>query len=589
LALGLLFAGLLWACATLFLLGDLGKWADDYAFCMRDPATGSYARLTPSNSRFFRPLSRKLVALHTLLWFHDRSKHVICGASHALTVLLLWYLLRALGFRSGIAVGTSLLFLVYPAPYEVVFWVSALGYGLATSLFLVLSLLVLRLAGRASSSIFGLVGLAGLAFAIVCLNEQPAAGMAALPLLALCGSGAAQPLRRRVIAACRIGGSCALAVAVYVFLYVSTVGPTERGMPATLTTLADAPSRATQLAGQIGRGLLSAEFTRGALRAGVAELAAHPIRALLWIGLLSVVGGVWLILGREAGRSRTDHLIRTDDLPAPERAAPGYAFLFGTSLFLVAWIPVFVVRDQGVFSRLLYFPAIGLAVVAASLVEGLARRIERSWLPGRWWRSTLVVPLGAALMAGAVSMVGVQGLFHRRAVIDADQARQLLALVPDPAPDSIFVSLSPLRSAAQTGFSAFDDALAGPLEYPWAATHFVRWTYRRRDLFAAWQNRFEPSNVHGADADGLYFFRLTYLYPLTVPYRALEGELHLLPWKEVIPFVTEPDGQVRLVTDLVLRDPDGSERRFVPPQALRAASAGHLPAHAYTIALRSGA
>jgi hypothetical protein len=577
----------LWAFATFFLFGDLGKWADDYGFGMRNPADGTYQQLTPSSPRFVRPLSRKLVALHTLLWFHDGWKHALSAMSHGLTALLLWCVLRALRCRNGIATAFALLFLVYPAPYEVVFWVSALGYSLASSLFLVLSLLVLHLAARAKLSVFWLVVLAVLAFALVCLNEQPASGMVALPLLYLYGASPKLPRVRRFLGACGVLAVCGCAVLLYLALYLHTTNPMERGTPGTLTTLPEVPVKAAQLAGEIHHALLLPGFRRGALHQGLAEISARPVRTILWTSLLAGVGAWWMVLrgGLRLGSSVVPPPEDRRIDVTPRGSSLVCSLAFGTTLFFAAWIPIFVVHDQGVVSRLTYFPTIGLVVVGASLVDVLATRAERRHAWGRTLRLASIGLLVASLTVGAISMVGVQGLFHRRKELDAYQAAQLRELVPTPDDSSIFVPLRLTRSTTHTGRAAFDDVLPGPFEYAWVATHFVRWTYRRADLFAAWQSTIQPSNVRGVDEQGMYFFRLTYLYPQAVPYRALDGDLHLLPWNLVVPFVTDPDGHVRLVTELVVRNRDGSEQRFAPPQTLRASADRHLAAYSLTIEL----
>ncbi|HYC22872.1 MAG TPA: hypothetical protein VEI94_09215 [Candidatus Bathyarchaeia archaeon] len=578
---GLVVACLVWSFATLFLCADLGKWADDYSFTMRDPVSATYQRLTPNNKRFFRPLSRQLIAMHTLLWFHDPAKHAISAISHGVTAALLWFLLRALDCSRGIATAGALLFLVYPAPYEVAFWVSALGFALAASLFLVLSLLVVRLARGEGLSLGSLVVVATLAFAIASLNEQPAAGVVALPLLYLCTPARERSRGQGVRGACEIGAACAIPLVAYIYLYSRTADPAARGMSATLIGIGDVVPRAVRLAAEIRGALLLSAFGLGPLRQGLAEMVGHPVRSVLWLAAFGAAGVWWFLLEREwPADPRPAATQRAATIGKGALLARG--LLFGATVFVAAWAPVFIVRDQGVASRLTYFPAIGLAVIGASLAQALSATARRA-RPSSAARSFSVALVAALVVAGAISMVGIQGLFHRRATLDAELASQLREIAPAPDHLTVFVPVNLTSSATETASPAFDNALPGPLEYPWAATHFVRWTYRRDDLFVAWQSSSQPSNIRGADEHGLYFYRLTYLYPLPVPYATLDGDLHLLPWELVVPLVIDTDGRVHLVTNLVIRRPDGGEQRFAPSQATRIATERGVVGHTATV------
>src|ERR1043165_1846707 len=190
-----LFPLVLWAFATLFLGGALGEWTDDYAYDRRDYVTGESTLPFGGYPKpyFFRPLYYLLVPeLQTALGGHDWVLHALSASIHGVNGVLLWSLLKAAGCARRFAAAGALAFLAYPAPWEVIFWPSAIPTGLATALVLCTCILFLAFV-RARVGWWSLLLFGAMAFAITCLNEQPATGLAALPLLAQ----AAEPYKSR--------------------------------------------------------------------------------------------------------------------------------------------------------------------------------------------------------------------------------------------------------------------------------------------------------------------------------------------------------------------------------------------------------
>src|SRR6185295_6746650 len=143
----LLIAAALTLLATFYFLGDLGRWTDDWAGILRDPVTGAsdllHARLfTPY---FHRPLlSLTIYTIQTLLADHVPLQHALNIPVHAAVGALLYLLLRRLNLSTKSAAAATILFLVYPAHWEVTLWATAITTGIAAACALLTLLLALR-------------------------------------------------------------------------------------------------------------------------------------------------------------------------------------------------------------------------------------------------------------------------------------------------------------------------------------------------------------------------------------------------------------------------------------------------------------
>src|SRR3954466_932368 len=111
---------------VLFLFGgDLGRWADDYSFNLRDPVTNEYdfAKTPPRLPIFYRPLFFPLVyTQETVLADSPRALHLPSLLVHALNAVLLGVLLLRLRISAKAAFSASLLFLACPVGWEIPYW-----------------------------------------------------------------------------------------------------------------------------------------------------------------------------------------------------------------------------------------------------------------------------------------------------------------------------------------------------------------------------------------------------------------------------------------------------------------------------------
>lgn len=520
-----------WFVASLFFLGDLGKYADDYFLSRHDPVSRSPLPLPSLGAlSFARPLNwLVMAAVARSLWLDDHALHLVNALAHGAVAALLAAVLLALGTSFAAAAATTALFLAYPAPYEVVLWPAALPIALGCSLMLAACLATVRLARREAAgrrSTGALVSIALLSFVIACLYEQCAAALIALPLLHRAASPADTAAWRRSL---RVGLVVAASVAIYVALYWSTAPPQTRGMPSTLPAIDLLRVEIARMAHQIARRMALVDFGRGALALGIATLAAMPGVTVV-VGVLAAFCA-WLAL-RPASRETR-----------PGRAPAALVALFGVVLFASCWLPVLAASGTPISSRLTYAPALGLSFVVAVVLDRLGCGRVASTAPARWTQrgATLVVVI--ALLAGCVAMVGVQAAYRARTYADAALGEALTRAVPEPAPQTVFLVLGDARQPVATGATTLDGELVSAISLPQSATPWIRWAYRRRDLFAAqpapWGVRIADATAAGVRIVGLEpAFRIEHTaHP--------EGGV-TVPWSHVVALRVDRDGGVHL-------------------------------------------
>jgi hypothetical protein len=545
------FPVLLWLACTFFFAGDLGQWNDDYAYDLRDWATLEApawygARQTPY---FWRPLYHVTVPpLQTALAEHNWINHAINAAAHGVVALLVWFLARALGLPWRGAAGAGLLFLAYPGAWEAPLWPSALPTVASAGVALAVAILFLAFV-RERVGWWVLAPLALLAFVIPCFNEQAATVAAALPVLAW--SAGAPVFGRRSVAGTAV---CLLAVAAYVALYVWTAPPGLRGSSGSFTP-PDALYDKLLLTIDRVRAftLMENGFVPGALVNGARTVAAAPVRATFLAIGLALGAAFWLLHWLSAeGNGRALAMLR--------------AIAAGAAIFITGWLPVLMIRTQGVEPRLCYWPMVGLAIMIGGAAAMVAA-ISGDRLAGRLVGG---VVFAAAACAGMVMMIGIQGALRSRWLLDQRESAELRTLLPSPAPGSIFIPVQIDDRATSTGYDRFDLYFCGPLERPWSAPAYLGHAYRRHGLVVGRWNRWPgPRPVMRADPRGLGYEERS-----PDPRDALPGEYErdsrgakILAWEKVVPFVIDGDGRVRLVSAWIEEDASGNEAVFPIVQA----------------------
>lgn len=575
----------LWFIATFYFWGDLGKWCDDWSFHLRDLVSDDYSWLTllgrdPWKSGFWRPFNMRISSgIQTVLWHHDWLIHLILALLHGVNAWLVWKVLgRMCTSRQAPAAG-ALLFLVYPAGFEAIFWLSTLGTGGGVCFLLLCTLSVQRFAA-------GEIGWRGVLLHLPLLitigwwYEQPAAAGPAIALAYLaclrggagwCGarSGATTgvPLTVRprpfswkpLLTAGVLGGAAMAAGLLYAVMLMATAPSHRRGGEETLTPLRELPERFAELLFKQGpHHFWFRNMMRGALDEGWQAYWSKPYQGAV-LGVALIVGA--LAFGRWWMRTVT-----------PEERRPFGAFErlcalgFGVAIALASLVPMAVIRDQGFSSRLIYTPAMGVLMSVAVCLDMLIGRMQTAAPAARIGRGLVLAGLLPALALWALMLVGVQSAWCKRKQQDDKVAAQLRELVPSPPAHVLFVPFE-IRHwpiPARSGGGGFERLFSGPFEAPWSAHPFVQHVYRRDDVGALAYSRWYKNPQHLRMVSG-YSPRGIILPRARLPGAPFEigkdGE-QVVPWSNVVGFRIIRGGKVVFINRVLVEDPSDPAGTF---------------------------
>ena len=398
---------------------------------------------------FYRPLH--LVFAHQaqpLLRNHDLAGRLISAGCHGLVVLMLWWFLRA-RIRTGLAAAiAAIAFMVHPLHYEVIFSPSAASTGIAVATFLLLAMMYVRYVRTGGGP--GLLWLTALAFAsILCWNEQPAAGMIALPLL---GWGVAsrriaiEERLRRCLAPIVLG---AVAVALYIVLVQSTAPESSPGSGSSPVAQTDLPTRIAVLVEQVPEKLAGAWTSQalpGTTRQTLTAIAEPGF--MVWAAALLLTAGLWLV--RWVGR---------DLNPRSETSAscqPAAVFSFGLLVFVIAWPAALLLGTQTIEPRACYFPLLGLTIAAAVLIDQLVVWFSTRRVP----RALFRLGSGAVLLAwafpSALALVGDQDMLRDRYRFDQHRTERPHTLAPGAPAEVLRVRFRIEEGPIRIGFGSLD-------------------------------------------------------------------------------------------------------------------------------------
>lgn len=555
----------LWFVSSFFLLGNLGRWLDDYAWTHRDFVTGTWSwsnvLARPYHSSWRLLMNWTVMNAQTILWDRPWANHLLSASLHGLACLALFRLARAWGCGRGAAFIACALMLSLPIAHEAVLWPAALGVVPGTlTLLLIARRVSLMGVNPPRPRTWGTLALASASLPL--WYEQPTAVLAAVPILALAGVAPGASLRARLTRAAQVAALCGLSsLAVLLFIH-SHRHPGDRGSIESFTTLAELPAKIVWTSDYIRGQMLMREFARGAVIEGWSCLQRFPARALAvaLIAALAVLSAARPWLRAHMHRPIT-----------PERAARAdlrwCALAFCLVGFTLSWAPIIAVKTQGVAARLCYTPTALLLLLAALLLHALlaprpgdAIDPQRP-LPPRPWRGVIRAIAGllalAACSLGAVGMVGVQSAMQKRFRADERQARDLLEAIPNPAPDSVFIPAGYYDRVVNTGDFMFDVFPWAVWETSYSAPLRIHDAYRRRDLHFLSYNRWEPVPITRASARGIELADTVYLSPA---FGKRNSGPQFVPWDKVIPIRFDSDGRARPVSRVLLELPDNSDR-----------------------------
>lgn len=588
--------------------GALGPHSDDLSSNMRDPVTGEAP--TPFNpyapgwfNYFWRPLHIAMcLGVSTYAHAHWWLVSIACSMVHLWASWSVFRLL-SLSTRSTLPAGAAaLLFMLHPMQYEVVYWLCTISTAIATGLFCTLARWQFgwMAAARSRASWFLITATIGLA--IPSFYEQPAAGVAVMPLVLAAGwlraqrdagaspsvgrdqprddresgapPGPAAALRRGV-ALVAVWGLMNL---VYLALMMRTMPRDRRGGSGSFVSADQAAARAGEIARAVRYNLYGVrirEVFHGSVElgwsvlntpVGLALLAALALSALAWVAWSArSAQAAW---GSPDGRAPAGRSAGPSGEPGgtPASAGPGAPerwiwVVAGVGLFLASLLPVAVVSGQKLEARNLYVPLLGLAVLLAQTLDvslACLARLPRARLA---LGGLIGLAAAAACLIFSISHIGSQEGFRLVHRFDTSVSRQLRELVPDPPPKAIFmpVRVSDDGAPIQTGYATFDHARPHLFSAIWAGHALVQQTYRRNDAWIVSWSPWAGLGAHAFTPDG---FTAGWRRANVV---AKFGDREHITWDRAVPFVVEAGGAVRLVRRLVAESPTGEAAQIDPP------------------------
>ncbi len=274
--------------------------------------------------------------------------------------------------------------------------------------------------------------------------------------------------------------------------------------------------------------------------------------------------------------------------PSPARAdramRPMWILAAGVVATIGAWLPAMVIEQYSYMnSRLLYAPLVGVALLVALMIDRaeplLNRALRRSRpLIANCARAAPAAALAAFAIYCVIPMIGMQAARRDRWHADLAFGSQLRAQLPAPEPGTFFwplrLDLPPTRN-----YHYHEIHMQAVVRPSWAAGPWIRSVYPGVDVCAGWAWGFGPvaPPIAEASARGLLHWR-----PPRGRFPEAEGRPGWvwIPWNRLVPFVTEPDNTLRVVSEIVIVGDDGAEiARIRPAQVARAVAAGAAEPH----------
>lgn len=569
---------LVWYLGSFYFHGDLGKWLDDYGAHVRDPVSGSFewSRLLRYQWWFFwRPIHVHLVFfLQTIFWNHDWVNHLFSALMHALACFSLWRFLRTCGVRCVVAAGAALVMLGSVQGFEAIHWPATVSTSIATAVFLWASSIAIRHArgetGRGSILLLGVLG-----FITPCLYEQPAAGLAALPILYVAAAsrhlenkaevGVLGRWTRYFLRMSIALLPCAIGIICYLVLYIVSVRQDPMARESRFIGIANFWPHAKYTAWAMG---VMLDPVRGLEE--VRTLGLAVIRSSLFggfgVGLLAAVAGtLWVATWVRTDERNSRDASGDDEAPRVPHLALG---LFAIAAFLLTLFPIVAIEGAGPTPRLSYFPLVCILIACAAVLDLILHCVR-----GFVWSSTLsracVASVSAAFaLAGCVHLIGIQAAMRALHRHDAAAMSHVRELLPSPASGSIFVPIKVAVDPATPVSDRLRNSFQPIWASPWAVNTYIKHVYGRSDVNACAIYMHNQSNG---------IFRLgepTLIswshYSWNLPQPRVEFSFPAFSTSQIVPITIDASGGVTMVSELRTRAPDGTETRFAFAQARNA-------------------
>jgi hypothetical protein len=557
---------LVWYLGVFFFRGELGKWIDDYGAHLRDPASGQIhweEMVRPQWWFFWRPIHIQLIyILQTLFYSHDWANHLFGGVMHAGACAAFWWFLRVWGVRPVVAAGAALVMLGSVQGFEAILWPATVSTSIATAGFFCAAVLAVRHArGERPRRLVILLGVLG--FVIPCLYEQPAAALAALPIVYLAaarGAGRAwvESIRGVFVAL----APCALALIAYLALFILTVRMDPMSREAQFSDGELMRSHARYLVTTIAPLLLPWGGLRDLWDAGFGALQSSSLGMYGWAGLAGAAMGAWVWYWWSS-------IARSDGETGKGRWRGLWLVPFGVAALLLALVPIVCIRGAGISPRLTYFPLACALLGVAGIVDAIIGMVPRVERPAR---VLAAAACGLLALIGAVDLVGVQ--HHMRLRYAADQAfmRSLRQVIPNPSADTLLVPVVWAPDPDAPGQSRAAASFLPIWTSPWAITTEVKRVYGRNDVDAASSYGPTEAGAFLRIGDPSTIAWSHYFRHLPTPRK--DTQSYSVPAWRIIPYAIDARGGVSLIPTVKTTAADGRSVRIDFPQALALAQRG---------------
>lgn len=553
---------------TFYFFGDIGKFSDDFFYNQRNVATGEVRSLILDRPfHVWRPLFQIIVpGLHTLLWEHNWAMHLLSTALHACVCWLLFRLLMKLGLSMRTSAAGALVFMLYPAHHEAVYWSCCIPTLMASCM--VLGLFhwqiwwLRREGGLKLWQRFLPLGFAGAAFAAASLNEQPTGLLATLPWLGLVVAPPAgvsgRVFARRALVPPALAG---LALIGYIAAHFHFTAHVRRGADRDEPAVSQLAERIVNAATSVPKELQLREFGGGALEHGMIVLREHwPLTAVFVVMALAsaIAMSRWWV--------RADRDGHTD--PRPSGLHLRLVGL-GQLMFVGGWIPIVAVHDT-TMPRLHYPPNIGLAIVAAAVLQMIANPVARNAKERSMLRGLGLAMLLLALAPMVAVHVGVQDAYRKRYQRDMKEMADLAALTSGHSGQMLFMPMRVDSRVVTTGSRRFEAFFAGCWHWEYAAGWLMQQVFKREDVHVTLVPFGEDLPLYAVPKNptqsAILVGRFSRPLPEPRPERNPGGPGRIVAWEKIVPFTVSAEGEVRLCSPVQIVDASGKVvETFVPP------------------------
>jgi hypothetical protein len=228
-------------------------------------------------------------------------------------------------------------------------------------------------------------------------------------------------------------------------------------------------------------------------------------------------------------------------------------FIVGCAWFCSAFVPVMVVRNQGVSSRQLYYPWVGLSFAFSAGVALLTTKLRR------YGSYALAVLLGCLLALQIPIMAGFGQVYKLRYEHDQRQLAALAIGVSHLPEGPVFLLPWQLDENFVPGHEILERFLLGVFETDWSAASSMRMLYHKPEVYAVTGSRWNKLTVEDIRGEG--------------PDAELIINGRVLPVNRTLAF-SYRDGQVALYTHGIIRLPDGVITRIELPLARKVGAPG---------------